>query len=213
MNTIALDGDGVLLDYNAAYPLAWERAFGENPSLRDPDAYSPLDRWNVRKVEGTELDKLRAAFDETFWSSIPAIPGALEACEMLSRAGFHLVCVTALADRHGAARLQNLRSLGFPIERVITTPGESHARSPKAQALSELMPLAFVDDFAPYLRGVDSSIHRALILRDPVGSPNEGELLALSHSTHKDLLGFATWLGSGDVLKSANPLPERRGEP
>lgn len=118
--------------------------------------------------------------------------------ERLSRqAGFDLVCVTALADRFGAARLKNLQALGFPIQRVVTTQGESTVSSPKAQALAALKPAAFVGDFAPYLRGVDPAIHCALILRDPVGSPNEGALLDLAHSRHLNLLDFATWWTGG----------------
>lgn len=45
---VALDGDGVLLD-NSAYRAAWARAFGTLPRLRDPNAYWPIDRWEVRR--------------------------------------------------------------------------------------------------------------------------------------------------------------------
>jgi hypothetical protein len=41
--------------------------------------------------------------------------------------------------------------------------------------------------------GVDGRIHKALILRDPMGSPNVGAALEHSHSQHADLLGFAKW--------------------
>jgi len=47
---IALDADGVLLDYNAAYRFAWYRAFGELPELLDANAYWAIDRWNVRRL-------------------------------------------------------------------------------------------------------------------------------------------------------------------
>jgi len=41
---IALDGDGVLLDYNLAYAKAWEKATGTYPLERDAKAYWPIDR-------------------------------------------------------------------------------------------------------------------------------------------------------------------------
>ncbi len=41
---VALDADGVLLDYSLAYAGAWERAFGVYPVERDPQAYWPIDR-------------------------------------------------------------------------------------------------------------------------------------------------------------------------
>lgn len=93
---IALDADGVLLDYNAAYRLAWERAFGQLPDLRDSNAYWAIDRWDVYRLEGTELAKFRTCFDEQYWKAIPAIPNAVKACEELCSAGFELVCVSAI---------------------------------------------------------------------------------------------------------------------
>jgi phosphoglycolate phosphatase-like HAD superfamily hydrolase len=188
---IALDCDGVLLDYNAAYPRAWERAFGELPQLRNPHGYSPFVRWGIPRLDGIELDRLRACFDEEFWSTIPAIPSALEACRVLVNQGYQLVCVTALSDRFAEARTQNLRSHGFPIKRVITTKGDAVSGSPKATALNALKPDAFVDDYLPYMVGVDPRIHRALVMRDPDGSPNVGEYMVLVDSQHSNLLSFA----------------------
>ncbi|WP_308427004.1 5' nucleotidase, NT5C type [Undibacterium macrobrachii] len=111
---IALDADGVLLDYNAAYRKAWEKAFGELPALRDANAYWAMDRWGVNRLTGKELEQFRASFDESFWNSIPALPSAVSACEALCAAGFELVCVSAIDSHFQAARLQNLRDCGFP---------------------------------------------------------------------------------------------------
>ncbi|MDP1654545.1 MAG: HAD family hydrolase [Hylemonella sp.] len=193
MKTIAIDGDGVLLDYNTAYSQAWFKAFGEHLILNNPRSYWPMERWNARRLVSDELEQFRSAFDLEFWSTIPAVPGALKACQRLVDQGYTLVCVTALAERFSDARAQNLRALGFPISRVITTSDEIAGGSPKAKAIADLSPVAFVDDYAPYLVGVDPQVHLALILRDPVGSPNTGELLDIPDSSHTDLLGFADW--------------------
>ncbi len=190
---IALDGDGVLLDYSTAYARAWQRAFGERPVLQDAQAYWPMDRWGIPRLTGTALERLRSVFDEEYWSTIPAVPGAVEACHILESHGHQLVCVTALSERFAAARAKNLSDLGFPIAQVTTTGNDASVRSPKAAALAALKPVAFVDDYAPYMVGVDGSIHKALIIRDPVGSPNTGAALEHSHSQHADLLGFARW--------------------
>jgi hypothetical protein len=171
--SIALDCDGVLLDYSTAYASAWDRAFGTRPVIQNDRAYS--------------------VFDEEFWSTVPAVPGAVEACGLLESQGIRLVCVTALDNQFASARLKNLNDLGFPIVQVITTGHDASIRSPKASALAALKPMAFVDDFAPYMVGVDDCIHKALIVRDPVGSPNVGAALEHSHSQHADLLGFARW--------------------
>lgn len=190
---IALDADGVLLDYNHAYAHAWAKAFGTLPAIRDPQAYWPLDRWDVRRLEVNERAVFRQCFDHQYWSSIPAIPGAVDACLALVAAGYEVVCVSAIELHFQSARLQNLRDCGFPIERVIATANADKEISPKAKALRELQPVAFVDDFLPYLRGIPTDIHAALVLRDLNGSPNIGDDLVLAHSKHDDLASFAKW--------------------
>lgn len=193
---IALDADGVLLDFHLGYAHAWERAFGARPRERDPLAYWPMDRWDVERLDDAGRDRMRACLDERFWSTMPALPGAVEACHRLHDAGFDLVCVSALESEYEAARLRNLRDLGFPIERVIATGSANEARSPKADAIGALRPVAFVDDYLPYLRGVPGEVHTALVLRAPNGSPNTGEEVAvLARSVHQDLADFADhWL-------------------
>jgi len=190
---IALDADGVLLDYGLAYASAWQKAFGAYPGERDPLAYWPIDRWDVERVEGESLDLLRRAFDDEFWSSIPPVPGAVEACHKLTASGYELICVTALPQEFRAARERNLKLHGFPIELVHATDNTTTFASPKADTLNALKPIAFVDDYLPYFNGVAPTIHRALILRGVTGSPNTGELLVHTDSQHADLLAFASW--------------------
>jgi phosphoglycolate phosphatase-like HAD superfamily hydrolase len=192
---IALDCDGVLLDFHLGYAAAWKRAFGVLPAERDPLAYWPIDRWAVERLGAERRPQFRAAFDAQFWSTMPPLAGALAACERLHDAGFELVCVTALDLEYEADRLRNLRGLGFPIGRVIATGNAAGERSPKADAIERLSPAAFVDDYAPFLRGVPPQVHAALVTRAPNGSPNTGADLALAHSVHDDLSGFAShWL-------------------
>lgn len=195
---LALDADGVLVDLHIGYATAWQRAFGVFPAERDPLAYWPIDRWQVERLDGERRLQLRAQFDEKFWTSLPAIDGAVQACHRLHDAGYDLVCVTALDGEFEPARLRNLRALGFPIERVIATGHSEGARSPKADAIEALRPLAFVDDYIVYMRGVPEHVHTALVLRAPNGSPNTGEELALAKSVHQDLAAFADhWLARG----------------
>lgn len=143
--------DGLLLDYSAAYAKARAKHSGVEPVERQPHAYWPMERWGVPRLEGKGLaDFRRQQFDEAFWSSLPAMPGALQACHLLAQSGHELVCVTALDERFGQARRRNLQSFGFPIERVIATSMDASQGSPKAPVLRSLQPVAFVDDFGPY---------------------------------------------------------------
>jgi len=194
---LALDADGVLVDLHIGYARAWQRAFGVYPSERDPQAYWPMARWDVEPVDAEQRLQLRAQFEQPeLWESLPAIEGAVHACHRLHDAGYELVCVTALDARFQRARLRNLQALGFPIRRVLATGHVEGDRSPKADAIEKLRPVAFVDDYIAYMRGVPAYVHTALVLRAPNGSPNVGEDMRLARSVHLDLAAFADhWLG------------------
>lgn len=193
LGIIAIDADGVLLNYNDAYAVAWQRAFGAYPDLQNRDAYWAKERWQVEHLTGSRLEHFRSYFDESFWSSLPAYDGAIDACIRLKCAGYDLVCVTAMDPRFRQAREINLRNLGFPIEWVFCTEGIDGPISPKARTLAAIAPVAFVDDYLPYMRGIPASIHAALIMRDSSGSPNIGSDLALVHSRHTCLAEFVDW--------------------
>lgn len=204
-NLIVLDADGVLLDYHSAYASAWARAFGERPALKDPQAYWPLDRWGVEHLSGARLAALREKFDEEFWSTVPALEGAVQACHDLVAGGHELACVSALREEFARARLRNLKTHGFPIGIVVATGNNATQQSPKASAIEKLGPVAFVDDFLPYHRGVGSTVHRALIRREENGSPNVGPELRNVDSQHLNLRAFAQWWLAGGAAKSIHP--------
>lgn len=190
---IALDADGVLLDYNLAYAKVWHKVFGIHPQERDPEAYWAFDRWAVERLEGEALARLRAGFDHDFLSSVPATESALEACFSLHDAGYTLVCVSALQPQFEDARLRNLRNLGVPIERVIATGHENLHLNPKAAAVSQLRAVALVDDYLPYLVGLHAGVHAALITRQSNNSPNVGPALSSANSLHRNLGELAQW--------------------
>ena len=192
---IALDADGVLLDYHAAYRQVWQKAFGMLPALKDQHAYWPWERWDVPRLSLERRLILKAAMDETFWTSIPALPGVKDACHQLVDAGYELVCVSALDPTFQECRLANLVALGLPFTHVIATSTDVESNgNPKAKAIAQLSPAIFVDDYAPYFRDLPSGVHCALVTREPNGSPNVGDVLELANSKHPHLPSFADWL-------------------
>lgn len=174
---IALDCDGVLLDYNLAYATLWKRAFGEYPKELDPDAYSHFDRWDVKMVSGPDLIRLRECMDYEFWSTMPPIEGAISACNDLVSMGYDLICVSAIQRKNQQARSDNLSNWGFPIKRVHATgPGRVYLfENPKMNVINELKPVYFVDDYINYFWGVDQSVSKILIDRAKNKSPNIGD--------------------------------------
>ncbi|WP_085998766.1 hypothetical protein [Rhodoferax ferrireducens] len=126
----------------------------------------------------------------------------MQACHDLVVGGYELVCVSALRAEFTQARLQNLKTLGFPIEIVVATGNDVTQLSPKASVIEKLKPVAFVDDFLPYHRGVPHGVHKALIRREENGSPNVGPELENVNSQHLNLREFANWWLAGGAVKS-----------
>ncbi len=188
---VALDADGVLLGYLERYADAWCDAFGARPGIRDPLGYGPLDSWDVFRLDTDGRVRLCKHFDANFWSSVPVLLRAVDACTRLHDAGFELAFVSTLDTESEASRLKNLCAFGYLIERVYATPHDGAHRSPKADRLADLRPLAFVDDYLPYLSGVPSEVHTALVTRGAKGDPNAAPEMVLEKSTHQDLAAFA----------------------
>lgn len=154
---IVLDCDGVLLDYNLAYASQWKRVFGTYPREKDPKGFFPWERWDIHMFDDEQKKKWNDHSDFHFWSTMPAIPGALESCRRLVEYGYDLVCVTALDPEHLEARKKNLVDLGFPLNDVIAT-GRMAEGNPKAAIINKLAPDFFVDDHLPYFESIHPDI-------------------------------------------------------
>ena len=142
---IALDADGVLLNYNDMFGKVWNKATGATISCVEPRAYHATNYWGVEKPH--KEHPFWDVFDKEGWNTMFAMEGAVEACQMLVNAGHKLVCVTSMPAHRQADRLANLKALGFPIDEVIATGHcEDRLRNPKKEAIERLGPDWFVDD-------------------------------------------------------------------
>lgn len=117
---IALDADGVLLDYKIAWGKVYSDHFGVGLSVADPMAFFTTRYWGLESPE-PDSPFWKAFSDNDTWAKMPAIPGAIQACHRLKALGYDLVCVTSMPTEFEARRLHNLQSLGFPIDRVLAT--------------------------------------------------------------------------------------------
>ena len=178
---IALDADGVLLDFHLGYAGAWARAFGSAPGRARPArllADRPLAGRAARRAERRPFPApLRRAVlvvgagDRRRARRLPPSP------RRRLRPGLRL---GARCRARGGAPAQPARP------RLSDRAGHRHRQRGRASAAPRptrsppSARQAFVDDYLPYLRGVPGHVHTALVLRAPNGSPNEGAELSLA---------------------------------
>lgn len=189
---IALDCDGVILDYNKAYAQVWAHVTGAHPKVLRQGAYHATNEYAMEFVSDDHKSQFFDAFDIKGWLDMPALPGAVEACQMLDAAGFELVVVSSMPEHRDLHRLMNLQRLGIPVQRVIATGRKPGEINPKLRYLQELKPVAFVDDLVSNFTGVDQT-HCALIDWEVEDNPNMDADYALVDSTHTSLLEFAKY--------------------
>ena len=192
---IALDADGVLLDYNRQYGAVWARHFGQSPVCTDPRAYHAARYWGVNAP--AKGHPFWDRFDAEGWQDMPAMPGAIEACQGLAAAGHRLVCVTSMPPHRQAHRQANLEALGFPIEQVVATgPVEDKTANPKRAAIEALRPDWFVDDELRKLKDL-FGVRCVLVDPDHSDSPNQGQPDSYLSMRVADLAEFANRLLAG----------------
>lgn len=174
---IALDCDGVLLNYNVAWKDAFLRAFNVDlPHVQD--SYHAHNQYGVavgdvhyyKDNAAYQREMLFKAFTDDGFETMPALEGALEANLALVDAGYECIVVTAVPEYTRLKRIKNLADLGFKISDVICT----YPR--KAETLTAMMPVAFVDDQRMNFHGVPPEIQRILIHKDVHDSPNHNNV-------------------------------------
>jgi len=189
---IALDCDGVLIDYNAHYPTVWEAAFGEKLSVKNPGYHHAHNEYDCTFEDQEQKSRFYSAFDGKQWENMPVISDAFDACNELVSMGYELVCVTSMPEEFLEFRERNLKLHNFPISKTYAV-GRDRSRSvynPKLEALLEINPVAFVDDYAAnFINMEETKIHRALIYRNQPDSPSKN-WLHLANSTHTNLQDF-----------------------
>ena len=174
---IALDADGVLLDYRETYARMYELAFGVKP-VRNPGVYyhaeNQFETPRLNTQEG--LDHFYRTFDLHGWTTMKPMPGAVEATKELDRLGWELICVTSMPERYLPLRIQNLKSLGMPIRDSFAAHRHplqpTHTSNPKAEIIAKINPHYFVDDLADNFLDLPPHIHKVLIDRGELDSPN-----------------------------------------
>ena len=188
---LALDADGVVLDYNHQACTMWEKAFGEPPIPREhPIGHHFPQRFHAERLQITaEYQHFQKVFSDNHgWRTMRALPYALEGCHLLHDAGYDIHIVTAMPVEYESHRAENLKILGFPIARVHATGRGDGWSNPKKDILLNLQPVAFLDDLLDNFKDVNHLLHCGLL--DWHGLNTQPSLQA---STHRNVLEFAQY--------------------
>ena len=84
---LAIDGDGVIFDYQAAFPRVWKKAFGTELKLVEPNAFYGWRAYGVVWDGPAQQLRFEQHFEAEDWAELPLMAGADEACALLDRAG------------------------------------------------------------------------------------------------------------------------------
>ncbi len=195
---IAIDIDGVTLDYKAAYARKWQRAFGRMPRIKNPKAAKLWEYYDIPHLakDSPELAKLEAAADDDFWSTMPPMGQAVSAVRLIRSYGYRTISVSAAPNCQAENRAFNLARHGFEMDDVICNQIDG-AISPKTQIINDMQPAYFVDDYINYFHGVNRSVKKVLI-NEPENHPSEHVSLAEMDLVLPSLFSFALWLRDYD---------------
>lgn len=174
MARIGIDADGVLLDYNRAFGHQWHGYFGgEIPKVADKSAYHATRYWGIEAPN--KAHPFWEHFDRLGWRTMPAMAGAVDACNALAGAGHELICITSMPAHRADVRLANLKMLTFPIARVVATgPASIEGANPKQAAIEKLGLDWMVDDELRKLKDL-SSVKTVLVNPGHSDCPNTGQ--------------------------------------
>lgn len=188
---IALDVDGVLLDYNTQFARLVERALDRPLRLIDPEAHHFANAYGIT-LSREDKQKVYALFDQEGWLTMPPMAQAVDAAQRLHADGHRLFCVSSMPPRFAEHRAQNLVNLGIPIDGVIGSDRDEarEGHNPKAEHLIALAPDVFVDDQLRNFLDLPASICKVWIDRGTHDSPNNGMDPSLADHRFPSLFAF-----------------------
>jgi FMN phosphatase YigB (HAD superfamily) len=159
VKTIALDVDGVLLDFTRACDEYVKKNLGIEP-IKKLDGFnlnfiSMKTRYGLGSDEDVLilLDKMVA---DGFYKNIPALDGVKEAVDKIKSLDYKIIVITAIHDGAKNDRLENLKNILNLVPDEIYCVGMGKSKS---QIIKEVHPDIFVDDRMKYLKGGDKVFH------------------------------------------------------
>lgn len=192
---VGFDVDGVLLNYNTQMALMIKKALGLELALVDDRAHHFKAAYGY-ELSGRDRDRVYAVFDKEGWKSMPAEPGAVEATQLVAGQGHELIAISSMPKRFEACRLENLRALEMPIEKVVGSGRETGDENPKAEHIEREGVDVFADDQLRNLRGLPDTVFKVWIDTGRNDGPNVGEDASVADAIFPSALSFARALAA-----------------
>lgn len=175
---IALDVDGVLLDFMPAFDEAARIILGRDIVVNKDEDQN--DHYHLGLRVETTQDKVDEILEymqtSRMYANLKALEGAREAVKAIEEDGYEIYIVTALPEKAKEMRLENLaKEIGLiPKEIYCVGMGMS-----KEEAIKKVNPDVFIDDRVKYLSSVPFVYHLALL--DQKESQEDKEFLVDVH--------------------------------
>jgi uncharacterized HAD superfamily protein len=204
LGTIALDCDGVLLDFLTHWEKMAAYALGRTISVAK-DTYDLKMRYGLTQ---DEIEHVMEIFvKEDGWSNLPPLPGAIDGAIALQQAGHRVVVVTAIDEEFTSHRLDNFKKHGFTPDHMYCVGAK--AGHTKTAAYEIEQPVAVVDDRLTYLNEAKKTVtdHEPQLIWVNDGVNQHGHSAEFIHHEVVSLYDWAQPLSQG---KSASfPVKQR----
>ena len=143
---IALDVDGVLLDFVGHWETVAEYVLGFRPT-KQTDSFAMSKRYGLPEAAASLVwERYR---DGSVWGNIPPLPGAVETVQALINIGRKVVAITSVPT-HAVGHRERAMAQWFPgvtmYQAESMAPGHKNGEKTKEEWLCILRPLAFIDD-------------------------------------------------------------------
>ena len=162
MKKIALDVDGVLLNFMPAFDKAASIVLGKEIIVHKDE--NQMDYYHLGKRVQTTQDKVDEILEymqtSRMYANLEPLPGAKEALLKIKESGFLIYNVTALPEKAQDMRLENLKKALDFVPEGIYCVGMGMS---KTDALQLLQPDVFIDDRIDYLAQAPVIYHLAWI--------------------------------------------------
>lgn len=152
---IAIDGDWVLLDYNASFKKAYQNEFGVELTSVLPNAFHAIKEFGLQDLEPFEKDRIFVKHG--MWRDMLALGNAVEMVNTIADMGYQIVCLTTMPEKHEEDRLYNLQKLGFKVSQVVAAERKfGGPTNPKKHYIINYKPVAFIDDLLKNFHGCEN---------------------------------------------------------